>query len=1050
TVHEGRKDFACDKCEKKFAQKSDLMKHQRTVHEGRKDYACDQCEKKFGDRDEVLKTRLCKRSSDTMINASLARQFDFINAALTSTYIHPPESPQKCVRALLKNSHVTAGRRDGENQFLYGSICGRITLLLLTQPRISPFVVKNARRALERQLCQLAESIQIYLTASAPARHFSTRENAYTEISLSITIPLAARYREGCSTWIYGEKSFRVTCWPHDNDARLGEHELQQQKQKIKYAKKKKEKTEHFIISRSFSGQRNKFCAFIYTLCARTVRVPYTGATVFLPLCERDFFKKKSYVRETPKHIGTCQVEGFVDLSSQSQSYRCNLTEQERRNPYSLQPHKHSSRRRRLHRRCGPCSHIKRNSVHLRDPREKTRAGTRASSQKLSCGDRVDMYTQYTLYIHYIYVIHVARIYIFVCGAVIKKKRVCRNVAATTQAIHDDDDDEEEDRSESLRKWSYIHCSSYSSSSSRSSYIAYSCLCQAASTRKKKFYSSTVTSASPVYCMSRRVIHVAMTLDIVDFRHGRDTILPHDPRVKHHELGSRLPALENAVLRARCSSGRWWQNERRHREGSSTKAGQNKRLIRRKTHFSYSSRKIKQKDEAAAAASARTRRMRSSVAAQHLIEHEICHNDTDGQAGEELIRTSSFDSENLDFSLISPGHTHYLDRCIKRLDASNESIVLYMHESVQAFFRHFYPSGGSSSCRSNISFLSNRIARKYVYLILLLLRCSVHRSMFRLISSSSSLRVKDPQIAAGGGVHKLEDITADDSKFNYVVGALDQTTAVELMDVIDPPPADEIKYKTLKDAILNRTTDSTEKQLHQLLTSLSLGSDKPSALWRRMKSLASDKLKEDALKVKWLDLLPQSASMFLSILKTASMDELTEAADKLVETGGSVMAVSRTSQQEPADSHMIAQQRLAALEAQMAQVVAQLSYSNRRNSQQRGRSSGRRRDGSQHRGRSRSPDTPKICWYHRKHGKDAERCTLPCPSPVKIQNLPVKHSIVTSGPPVAERPRRLTGERLAAAKEAFDDLLKKGIIRPSNSQWASPLHLVPKAIQPGV
>ncbi|CAB0044245.1 unnamed protein product [Trichogramma brassicae] len=296
-------------------------------------------------------------------------------------------------------------------------------------------------------------------------------------------------------------------------------------------------------------------------------------------------------------------------------------------------------------------------------------------------------------------------------------------------------------------------------------------------------------------------------------------------------------------------------------------------------------------------------------------------------------------------------------------------------------------------------------------------------------------------------------ITADDSKFNYVVGALDQTTAVELMDVIDPPPADEIKYKTLKDAILNRTTDSTEKQLHQLLTSLSLGSDKPSALWRRMKSLAGDKLKEDALKVKWLDLLPQSASMFLSILKTASMDELTEAADKLVETGGSVMAVSRTSQQEPADSHMIAQ-RLAALEAQMAQVVAQLSYSNRRNSQQRGRSSGRRRDGSQHRGRSRSPDTPKICWYHRKHGKDAERCTLPCPqaqssSPVK-SNLPVKHSIVTSARQLPSVRADSQANASPQPKKLFDDLLKKGIIRPSNSQWASPLHWCPKAIQPGV
>ncbi|CAB0029305.1 unnamed protein product [Trichogramma brassicae] len=34
TVHEGRKDYACDKCEQKFGRKSQLLLHQRTVHEG--------------------------------------------------------------------------------------------------------------------------------------------------------------------------------------------------------------------------------------------------------------------------------------------------------------------------------------------------------------------------------------------------------------------------------------------------------------------------------------------------------------------------------------------------------------------------------------------------------------------------------------------------------------------------------------------------------------------------------------------------------------------------------------------------------------------------------------------------------------------------------------------------------------------------------------------------------------------------------------------------------------------------------------------------------
>ncbi|CAB0037230.1 unnamed protein product [Trichogramma brassicae] len=55
TVHEGHKDYACDKCEKVFRQKPNLLLHQKTVHEGRKDYVCDNCEKKFGQKSHLLR-----------------------------------------------------------------------------------------------------------------------------------------------------------------------------------------------------------------------------------------------------------------------------------------------------------------------------------------------------------------------------------------------------------------------------------------------------------------------------------------------------------------------------------------------------------------------------------------------------------------------------------------------------------------------------------------------------------------------------------------------------------------------------------------------------------------------------------------------------------------------------------------------------------------------------------------------------------------------------------------------------------------------------------
>ncbi|CAB0044818.1 unnamed protein product [Trichogramma brassicae] len=57
TVHEGRRDFECDKCEKKFGNKQQLLRHRSAVHEGRKDYRCDKCEKMFGDPSTLIRHR---------------------------------------------------------------------------------------------------------------------------------------------------------------------------------------------------------------------------------------------------------------------------------------------------------------------------------------------------------------------------------------------------------------------------------------------------------------------------------------------------------------------------------------------------------------------------------------------------------------------------------------------------------------------------------------------------------------------------------------------------------------------------------------------------------------------------------------------------------------------------------------------------------------------------------------------------------------------------------------------------------------------------------
>lgn len=56
----------------------------------------------------------------------------------------------------------------------------------------------------------------------------------------------------------------------------------------------------------------------------------------------------------------------------------------------------------------------------------------------------------------------------------------------------------------------------------------------------------------------------------------------------------------------------------------------------------------------------------------------------------------------------------------------------------------------------------------------------------------------------------------------------------------------------------------------------------------------------------------------------------------------------------------------------------------------------------------------------------------------------VQHHIVTQGPAVAERARRLSPVRARAARQEFERLLAEGISEQSSSNWASPLHMVRK------
>lgn len=62
----------------------------------------------------------------------------------------------------------------------------------------------------------------------------------------------------------------------------------------------------------------------------------------------------------------------------------------------------------------------------------------------------------------------------------------------------------------------------------------------------------------------------------------------------------------------------------------------------------------------------------------------------------------------------------------------------------------------------------------------------------------------------------------------------------------------------------------------------------------------------------------------------------------------------------------------------------------------------------------------------------------------EVRHATLHHINTTPGPPIVERPRRLAPDKLKLAKKEFEAMVRLGIARPSESSWASPLHMVPK------
>lgn len=184
----------------------------------------------------------------------------------------------------------------------------------------------------------------------------------------------------------------------------------------------------------------------------------------------------------------------------------------------------------------------------------------------------------------------------------------------------------------------------------------------------------------------------------------------------------------------------------------------------------------------------------------------------------------------------------------------------------------------------------------------------------------------------------IRQITADDTRYYYVVSALDQDTAGRIIDYLREPP-NKNKYEGIK-TLLNTTFGLTRRErAAKLLHMDGLGDRKPSELMNEMLALMEGHKSCLLFEQIFLEQMPEDIRLLLAQDTFTDPRGLAARADELWQT----------KQQEGAYIS-----RITALPRQQtATRTATPSTSNK----------------------------DKWCYYHQRWGSDARRCRPPCMHP---------------------------------------------------------------------
>ncbi|CAE1304533.1 unnamed protein product [Acanthosepion pharaonis] len=314
-------------------------------------------------------------------------------------------------------------------------------------------------------------------------------------------------------------------------------------------------------------------------------------------------------------------------------------------------------------------------------------------------------------------------------------------------------------------------------------------------------------------------------------------------------------------------------------------------------------------------------------------------------------------------------------------------------------------------------------------------------------------------------IFQAKHIHSQTARYTYIVKKLQPEITADVLDLLEAVLTHS-PFDIQKEAIIYHTGKLHERRLHDLFNTIQLGDSRPSL--RHMKNLlGKNSMSESLFHKLWLDKLPPHTSQILATLHDdLDLSKTAEIADKI----NDVSTISSVDSPVPTDAAMMD------IIEQLKQQLERLSTQRLIDEALRGLhhsfayiddlliASANMGDHARH--RQLSDSTTKLSNRRIISQLTSTELRIAVPRDNSLQDIldkfpsliqpftytePVKHNTVhrirTTKQPVYSKPRRLAPDKYEIARAEFQHMLNLGIICPSSSPYASPLHMVTKAQQ---